>query len=187
MESNVPQNEIQLIHAVGKWAEKNFGRRRAPHLGVLEEVGEATHAVLKHRQKIRGFDSFDFFATNFGDALADGIIFLADWCHLHNSYFQFDRSHSSVGLADLQDEKIIIHLLQACGLLMSTSLTEREGAFSVAEETLYNGIAQRICVGFETWGKMYNLNLRLLVASTWQSVSQRDWSKNPQNAHVKNS
>jgi hypothetical protein len=174
-----PANESELIHTVGEWAKYNFGYKRAPHIGVIEEIGEAAHCVLKRIQGIRGFDDENIFMEKFGDALADGMIFLADWCSEHNTYFQFDR-HWRVTTVDDQN-KIITHLLQAAAVI--TLQADREPAerydLKVVQESEFNMAAQRICTGFEMWAQVYRLDLRMLVAHTWAKVSQRDWVKNP--------
>ena len=95
-----------LQQEVGPWAEENFGDeqdiRRSMNargrkdsgeydpgadigalfcvLGVNEEAGELTHSVLKRAQGIRDDD------PNVGpeaemDAVADIVIYLADFCH----------------------------------------------------------------------------------------------------------
>ena len=61
------------------WVKKNFGDRPSywPLLGVVEEVGELCHAHLKNEQGIRvNEDHFE----NKRDAVADIVIYLADYC-----------------------------------------------------------------------------------------------------------
>ena len=177
-----PVNEAELIHVVGDWAKYNFGYKRAPHIGVIEEIGEAAHCVLKKIQGIRGFDNEEYFLEKFGDAVADGMIFLADWCSEHNTYFQFGRTKPVSQDITIDDQnKIMTHLLQAAAMI--TLQADREPAtrydLKVVQESEFNMAAQRICTGFEMWALVYGLNLRILVAHTWAKVSQRDWKKNP--------
>jgi hypothetical protein len=176
-----PINEAELIHVVGEWAKYNFGYKRAPHIGVIEEIGEAAHCVLKQIQGIRGFDDMNVFMEKFGDALADGMIYLADWCSEHNTYFQFGRGQGAVPITVDDQNKIITHLLQATAMI--TLQADREPAerydLKVVQESEFNMAAQRICTGFEMWAQVYGLDLRMLVAHTWAKVSQRDWVKNP--------
>lgn len=62
------------------WLKHNFGNRRPPWmplLGVMEEVGELAHSYLKQAQGIRtGEDHVE----GAKDAVADIVIFLADFC-----------------------------------------------------------------------------------------------------------
>lgn len=183
-----PQNETQLIHAVGTWSVKNFNDKRAADFGILEEIGEATHCVLKRIQGIRGFDNEEFFLKEFGDALADIIIYLSDWCHQYNAFFKFGRNLLPVHVLTVDSQRAIIrHLLQATDIIISISDREPMDKFTVVDESQFNMVAQRICSGVELWAQVYKLDLRLLVANTWLKISQRDWIKNPTGpeAHLK--
>ena len=146
---------------------------------MIEEIGEAAHCVLKRIQGIRGFDDENIFMEKFGDALADGMIFLSDWCCQHNTYFRFGRAFPAITIDD--QNKIITHLLQATAMI--TLQADREPAerydLKLVQESEFNMAAQRICTGFEMWAQVYGLDLRMLVAHTWAKVSQRDWVKNP--------
>ena len=61
------------------WVEHNFGKRPSywPLLGAVEEIGELAHAHLKAEQGIRTGEDH---AANKKDAVADIIIYLADYC-----------------------------------------------------------------------------------------------------------
>lgn len=173
-----PANEIDLIHEVGRWSKYNFSHRRAAHLGIVEEIGEATHCVLKRIQGIRGFDKEEFFLKEFGDALADTIIYLADWCSDRNAFFAFGRNMHSVAKLTVDDQnRILTHLLQA-GAVICQQADREPAELRVIDESDYNMVAQRICTGLEMWAQVYDLDLRLIVAHTWAKVSQRDWTKN---------
>ena len=62
------------------WVLHNFGGGRPMHslLGVVEEVGELSHAHLKMEQGIRGTKEEHQAAIR--DAVADIVIFLCDYC-----------------------------------------------------------------------------------------------------------
>lgn len=168
--------------AVGHWSLRNFEHRRAPELGIVEEIGEATHCVLKRIQGIRGFEKEEFFKKEFGDALADIIIYLSDWCYTYNSFFKFGRNmHESARRMDVDDQrKILRHLLQAADKALDIADRDtNERVFSATDESTFNMVAQRICNGCELWAQVYDLDLSFLVAATWEKISQRDWKKNP--------
>lgn len=61
-----------------RWQTKNFGGANLEHitLGVCEEAGELSHAVLKHAQRIRGMAAPEEFRAAAGDAIADTVIYL---------------------------------------------------------------------------------------------------------------
>jgi NTP pyrophosphatase (non-canonical NTP hydrolase) len=65
------------------WQTKNFGDQPAHRsfLGVVEEVGELAHAILKHEQAIRGTPEEHVAAKK--DAIGDAMIFLLNYCSAH--------------------------------------------------------------------------------------------------------
>ena len=71
----------QLQKELLPWQEHNFPGRESyePLLGIQEEVGELSHAHLKEHQRIRGTP--EEHQAEAKDAVADIIIFLADYCN----------------------------------------------------------------------------------------------------------
>lgn len=65
------------------WQTKNFGDQPAHRsfFGVVEEVGELSHAILKHEQAIRGTPEEHVAAAK--DAIGDAMIFLLNYCSAH--------------------------------------------------------------------------------------------------------
>ena len=61
------------------WVACNFGPHPAWHslLGIVEEVGELSHAYLKREQRIRTNQNHN---EAIRDAVADIVIYLADFC-----------------------------------------------------------------------------------------------------------
>lgn len=70
----------QLQDEQRPWVEHNFPGREPyyPLLGAVEEIGELAHSHLKRVQGIRGTEADHDAAAM--DAVADTIIFLADYC-----------------------------------------------------------------------------------------------------------
>jgi NTP pyrophosphatase (non-canonical NTP hydrolase) len=70
-------NLTQLQNEQAAWAERNFGTVTVDSqlLGVMEEVGELAHAVLKSEQGIRG--SRELHNAEAADATGDIVIYLA--------------------------------------------------------------------------------------------------------------
>jgi hypothetical protein len=171
-----PRNELELIDQVGLWANYNFGKVRGPDYGIVEEIGEAIHAVLKRRQKIRGFDNDDVFYEYFNDSLADAIIYLADFCYIYRSFFKFKRN-MQISRVTIEDErKIIAHLLQAVSQLFMYEEIMVGERVEVGAQEIYNLIAQRICDGLEHWATAYDIDLPSVVTVVWEDVKQRDWT-----------
>lgn len=71
----------QLQQENAEWTAKNFPNKKRHHplLGIVEEVGELSHAHLKDEQGIRG--TFEEHFNSKCDAAADIIIFLCDYCN----------------------------------------------------------------------------------------------------------
>lgn len=173
-----PLNEVQLIQQVGAWSDKNFRNLRGSEYGITEEIGEACHCFLKRRQKIRGFDNNEFFLEQFTDALADTMIYLADWCYLRNSFFKLGRNQM-IAPVHAEERVIIIHLLQGAAQMFNFPEILPGDVIPPAHVGPYNMVAQRICNGVECWAKLYDIDLRLAIASTWAKVGKRDWKMNP--------
>jgi len=73
-------NLRDLQKEVGEWSRQNFPNNKSYHplLGVVEEVGELSHAHLKSEQGIRGTKVEHITAKI--DAIGDIIIYLCDYC-----------------------------------------------------------------------------------------------------------
>lgn len=80
----IPFTLADLQEEVIEWSRKNFPNNQSYHplLGLMEEVGELSHAHLKSEQGIRG-DIAELYAQKV-DAVADIIIYLADYCARNN-------------------------------------------------------------------------------------------------------
>lgn len=63
-------------------------------LGMVEEIGELSHALLKHKQGIRGFEDYDKFMDSVEDSVADLLIFLTGFANECN--FDLEDCLSSV-------------------------------------------------------------------------------------------
>lgn len=73
------QNLEELQEQIADWARYNFGELQSMHqfLGVVEEVGELAHAILKREQGIRGTPEEHLRAEK--DAVGDIGIFLMNF------------------------------------------------------------------------------------------------------------
>ena len=73
-----------IERAVTLWRAYNFPGATADQqlLGVVEELGELAHAVLKSKQGIRGYSEEDTFEAQ--DAVGDLLIFLINFCTLND-------------------------------------------------------------------------------------------------------
>ena len=78
---------LQQEHEV--WRKKNFPNSKFWHpvLGLIEEVGELCHAVLKRDQGIRG--DIAVHNAEIDDAVGDILIYLVDFCNREGISLQF--------------------------------------------------------------------------------------------------
>lgn len=70
----------KLQQEVGEWSRKNFPNNTPenPFLGLVEELGELAHALLKAKQGIRGTQEQHEAAAK--DAVGDLLVYMADFC-----------------------------------------------------------------------------------------------------------
>ncbi len=88
-EENVEMNLSILQEQHKKWLDYNFPNADSQQqfLGIVEEVGELSHAILKRSQDIRGDESQH--NEDIEDAIGDIIIFICGFCTREN----VDLSH----------------------------------------------------------------------------------------------
>jgi NTP pyrophosphatase (non-canonical NTP hydrolase) len=70
-------------YEVIQWRKYNFPKSTAEQqfLGMVEEVGEISHAILKAQQGIRGYTEED--TAEIKDGIGDLLIFLINFCDLN--------------------------------------------------------------------------------------------------------
>jgi NTP pyrophosphatase (non-canonical NTP hydrolase) len=80
--------EMQAQHK--EWQQHNFPDQTAmdAFMGMVEETGEMSHALLKHRQGIRDVDGESVMALVV-DALADHFIFSLGFANLYGIDLQY--------------------------------------------------------------------------------------------------
>lgn len=162
----------QLIQQVGEWATHNF-EDHWPALGLAEEVGEACHCILKHHQKIRGFDNEDKFKQELSDALSDATIYLCHYAYLNKSFFSFDSEDVHHKEKDF-DKKIVAHVFVGVVSILTYDASNPE-----PNPIVVSGLCQRMFMSLDVWANCYDIDLEKTVNETWfKIVSKRDWHKN---------
>jgi len=164
----------ELACAIGQWADRNFDVHD-PALGVLEEVGEMAHCLLKRKQGIRGFDQ----AEHFLKELADGIADTAIYC-LHDVFLQsIELDPEGVPLiccigveqAD-QSRHFLGYLGQLAGLLVFGETRSPGG----------DPLHIDILIHLQQFAAEFGIDFDAKLEETWARVSKRDWRANPTNA-----
>ena len=73
-----------LQRELHRWCDRNFPNNHEDgteqFLGVVEEVGELSHSILKSRQRIRGYAKKDPDEAEKKDAVGDIAIYLINFC-----------------------------------------------------------------------------------------------------------
>jgi hypothetical protein len=159
----------EIIRHHGKWCEYNFPGKHDPLSGILEEMGEATHCLLKRFQGIRGFDNPAYFQPKFADALADMVVYMIHYAYLHDlpltlepaphwqHFFELHPDHRSCTISFLHE--------LACAMADSNLRTQ-----DVYLQLLYMNVW---CMA-----KHENMELPKVLYYTLVGVWERDWQKN---------
>lgn len=168
----------ELIQDVGDWSKLNFADKQAPLLGIVEEVGEACHCILKNIQGIRGYDDAGKFHSELQDAMADAMIYLCNFAYNHNAFFSFKRNEIYIPRpSDREGGIIVSHVLQAIAAMFNQENRSTENAEQ--ESSIYSVFCQRFCLAMEVWAAMYYIDLEVVTFTTWsETVLKRDWKKN---------
>ncbi len=161
-----------LRDEIGQWADKNFDVH-LPELGVAEEIGELTHAILKREQKIRG-EASKKTQSEIVDALGDAAIYM-----LHLAYKQKITPNFIRELAPMQTEFTILGALHRASGNLILNLHE----FKMHSVTMVEW-----AVTFShlwNFAALHNLRLLNLTQAVWTKVSKRDWRTYPINGLTK--
>ena len=173
---NKTLSEIQAELKV--WTEYNFGKQESiiPIMGMIEELGELTHAHLKELQGIRKSD----FLADKKDAIADITIYLLNYFNcidvdikiidkLNN--ITFNTTHRSY------TDDLIFKLSSEIGNL--SKLTFYDSSYK-ATNFDYN-VLYRILSSLYSYAKCIKLDFITIINETWETVKLRDWKKYPLN------
>jgi NTP pyrophosphatase (non-canonical NTP hydrolase) len=171
---------VRLVKEVREWADYNFGDipSEQPVLGVIEELGELSHAHLKTLQGIRNNE--DHFAAK-KDAVGDILIYLADYCGRAlipvdlSPSLGFPFSAQSMGHEHFGSRTI----LKMAGIVGLIAKTEEEGG---SREEI-NGYVTLLLFMLADYCRYEDIDLQEAIETTWGKVSKRDWRKNPDTAH----
>lgn len=164
-------NPRETIREVGEWAQNQpWHPNHAPDYGVVEEVGELTHAILKHIQKIRGFEVVDFFRDKAKDALGDIMVYLSHWCYMKNCYYSVKENSYNPNMEYRAR-------LGQLTIYISQMLTVRSD-----DPAVYTTIATGIATVCSHIARDFGWDLvQDCLGPVWWKVQKRDWNKDSQN------
>ncbi len=164
-----------LADIIDDWANNNF-EVHLPELGMLEEIGELTHCILKRAQRIRGFEDFTFFQSQTKDAIGDIMVYMLHDLKRANENLVWDEEKFGIkasegwstdtGMENL--EKILGELGECAGCHLQGLLYW--GYWNPREAILL--LLDHLCV-------CYGWNLLEILEHTWAEVCKRNWKVNP--------
>jgi len=172
------------------WARKNFGKAYdyQPLLGMIEELGELAHALLKGLQGIRGTAAEHEEAGK--DAVADVLVYLTQYCSEKEwaldeivgatTFEELQAAQKDLGFVLGQTVPPCVRLvLEACTALGKVSAAECNGD-SQGGKLAVAGTLSKIA----SYCAVRSWDLQKIVEDTWAVVSKRDWTKNRQTGQV---
>lgn len=161
-----------LRDQIGAWADANFDIH-LPELGVAEEIGELTHAVLKREQKIRG-EAEKKTNAEIKDALGDATVYM-----LHLAYIQKITPNFANELVPLDKEFPLLGAMHRSAGFIILKLHHFDGVFPLVVEwsILFSNLWN--------FAALHDLHLLNLTKDVWADVSKRNWRKYPQNGLTK--
>src|SRR4029077_21180662 len=160
-----------LSQEVGEWSHRNFGDKQEPYLGMVEELGELAHCLLKRRQAIRGYDNPEFFRREFIDALGDVGIYAANFaCNNHlNVQWPIVRGSGQ----NTQTRYIAYAAYWLSELAITPEIQED------VKRRLHHFLLEISVIA-----RIEGLELEEVVCGVWERVKVRDWKKNALDGEV---
>lgn len=186
----------QLQEEQRPWVLHNFGERPSwmPLMGVVEELGELVEAATGSEDCLESV----------GDAIADCIIFLADYCTAMSWELQSIWERRT--RLQLDTPERARRLLVAVGRMQHHHLKRHQGIRgdwleheSAGQEAAAALLAELVHIwaasapghpdipGHMSRGRGAAEALLELVEHTWSKVRQRDWKANPQSGSAQES
>lgn len=172
-----------LINQIGEWSTRNFQQKQASDLGIVEEIGEICHCILKRLQGIRGFTNDERYREHLKDGFADLGIFTLNYAGVNGILIYQDAK------LELLDPSTFDYRSYLCQLLMAAAdlvrFTSAHGSIVLEEKRPeLQTLLQRIWTQTHLFAMYYEINFYEEVLATWAKVRLRDWEKNPTSAHT---
>lgn len=186
-------NAREFQQQIDSWAKNNFTYMDKIGYGMVEELGEYCHEILKSKQQIRrhalkgGVKDKDKAAVafqqkhrdfaldaNLKDCLADGMIFTLHWTETMETFISFEETEAYVrNFQDYNENDAIAMLLQCLSCIFRLAAEEHD------PNVLPRTEAQRTFNNFALIAKVRGWNWFEILCDTWTEVRKRDWQKYP--------
>ena len=174
-----------LLGQIAEWSNRNFGTRQASDLGILEELGEATHGILKRFQGIRGFDDPAKFGEHVSDAFADAGIYILNYAGINGVLLTQPAEYYIQ--PNITDRFFICNIMLNLGQLISFTSYLQETESTTLSDPDRNQLAahlQALWQWFGMWATFHGFDFMAIVSATWLKIRTRDWQKNRTDAHL---
>ena len=170
---NKTLSEIQAELKV--WTEYNFGKQEPiiPIMGMIEELGELTHAHLKELQGIRKSD----FLADKKDAIADITIYLLNYFNCIDKDISLIEEVINAPHEGDTSNNIILNISHKLGVLSENEMYNK----SLIIDTNY---CSYILFSLKEYAENIELDLPTIVNETWEQVKLRDWKKYPKDGRT---
>lgn len=207
LDAEAISNRLETMrHEIGEWSQNNFGNQvskrngrtlgdLAPLLGVAEELGEFTQA----------FHSLDSntdqaaYEAECDDAFADMLIYLCDFAtrtgvrftitkdELDASVYQkyLDHNLETNGHTPSLPSNAIDGLAILVGKLIHINLKSHQGIRGMNDPGTYHDANRKAIHAIYLALERYDgYKLLAKAEAVWAKVKQRNWKKNPTDAHT---
>ena len=171
----------ELQKQIAEWARYNFPDKQSRNealLGMIEELGELSHAVLKSHQGIRGTKEEHLEAMK--DAIADMFVYCCQLCTLFDSKFsEFYRLHKdSYSSRDVRDTSLHQHVF-AMAEYMGHFVSEVKSAMQYEPNKLTKNWLPPLINSAVEFLDCINVDFEQNLINVATEVLKRDWIKYP--------
>lgn len=168
----------EMMNEIGAWADIMFPVHLPDH-GIVEELGEVMHCILKRAQQIRDMEKDEVFYPALKDAFADVTIYLLHLCFLWKVALSFECMDISGAYRTWTDRQYCARSLRQAAMLLEymeiLPVQGDSGIFRVPTQTLMSTLI--------FWGKKWDIDVIECARNTWdKNVSKREWNKNRSSA-----
>lgn len=156
------------------WTEYNFGKQtpEISILGMIEELGELSHAILKEKQGIRVSD----FLADKKDAIGDLTIYALNYFNSINKTVVFETQAND--FTSKTEHLISFIVTRQIGRLTATVYT-RKGYTDTALSS-----CRIILRWLDSYSRFLGFDFTTLVNEVWEQVKLRDWKKYPKDGRT---
>lgn len=174
----IPLMLSKLRSETGEWRDMNFptANHRDQLLGVIEELGELSHAHLKEAQGIRG--SAEEHQHDAKDAIGDLIIYLTGYAQYVgvNIADAYEQVPHPTGWPERGDAQALIFALSGQVGRLARGENTKDVVIQYTRRAATGRIIQLCYLYCEARGWDF---LRI-VWETWAVVNERNWQANPE-------